>query len=76
MTITNFGTLKTAIADTLNRDDMTSVIPQFVSLAQARFNRELRTWKQETRSTALASLSAPVLPLPVLYGPRASSASA
>ena len=51
MTITNFGTLKTAIADTLNRDDMTSVIPQFVSLAQAQFNRKIRSHRQITRGS-------------------------
>ena len=62
MTITNFGTLKTAIADTLNRDDLTSVIPTFVGLAQARFNRELRTWKQETRSTATLDAQYSALP--------------
>ena len=51
MTITNFGTLKTAIADTLNRDDLASVIPQFVSLAQAQFNRKIRSHRQITRGS-------------------------
>ena len=51
MTITNFGTLKTAIADTLNRQDLTSVIPQFVSLAQAQFNRKIRSHRQITRGS-------------------------
>ena len=51
MSITNFGTLKTAIADTLNRDDLASVIPQFVSLAQAQFNRKIRSHRQITRGS-------------------------
>jgi len=51
MTITNYGTLKTAIADTLNRDDLTSVIPSFVSLAQAQFNRKIRSFRQITRGS-------------------------
>jgi hypothetical protein len=62
MTITNFGTLKTAIADTLNRDDLASAVPTFVKLAEARFNRELRTWKQETRSTATLDVQYSALP--------------
>lgn len=51
MTITNYGTLKTAIADTLNRDDLTSVIPVFVSLAHAQFNRKIRSHRQITRGS-------------------------
>ena len=51
MTITNFGTLKTAIADTLNRDDLTSVIPSFVRLAEAQFNRKIRSHRQITRGS-------------------------
>jgi hypothetical protein len=52
MTITNFGTLKTAIADFLNRDDLTSAIPTFVRLAESRMDRDLRHWRMEKRSTA------------------------
>ena len=51
MTITNFGTLKTAIADTLDRQDLTSAIPTFVSLAQAQFNRVIRSHRQITRGS-------------------------
>ena len=51
MTITTYSALKTAIADFLNRDDLTSVVPTFIALAEARFNRDLRTWRQETRVT-------------------------
>jgi hypothetical protein len=42
MAITNYGQLKTAVADWLNRDDMASVIPTFIDLAHARVNRVLR----------------------------------
>lgn len=62
MTITNFGTLKTAIADTLNRDDMTSVIPQFVSLAQAQFNRKIRSHRQITRGSLTIDAQFEALP--------------
>tara|TARA_R110000868_G_scaffold262230_1_gene520559 strand:- start:357 stop:968 length:612 start_codon:yes stop_codon:yes gene_type:complete len=62
MTITNFGTLKTAIADTLNRDDLTSVIPQFVSLAQAQFNRKIRSHRQITRGSLTINTQFEALP--------------
>jgi hypothetical protein len=62
MTITNFGTLKTAIADTLNRDDLASVIPQFVSLAQAQFNRKIRSHRQITRGSLTINTQFEALP--------------
>ena len=62
MSITNFGTLKTAIADTLNRDDLTSVIPQFVSLAQAQFNRKIRSHRQITRGSLTINTQFEALP--------------
>lgn len=62
MTITNYGTLKTAIADTLNRDDLASVIPQFVSLAQAQFNRKIRSHRQITRGSLTINTQFEALP--------------
>lgn len=50
--ITNLGTLKSAIADFLMREDLTAVIPTFVSIAHAQINRDLRDWRMEKRSTA------------------------
>jgi hypothetical protein len=52
MPITNYSELKSSIADFLNRDDLTSTIPTFVALAEADFNRTVRHWRQEKRSTA------------------------
>ena len=62
MSITNYGTLKTAIADTLNRDDVTSVIPQFVSLAHAQFNRKIRSHRQITRGSLTIDTQFEALP--------------
>lgn len=47
-----FAALKSAIADFLNRDDITAVIPTFVALAEADMNRKVRAIAMETRSTA------------------------
>lgn len=52
MAITNYTQLKSAIADFLNRDDLTAVIPTFISLAESRINREVRHWRMENRATA------------------------
>jgi hypothetical protein len=52
MAITNYGELKTAVADWLNRDDLTSVIPTFIDLAHAKLNRRLRVREMIQRSTA------------------------
>ena len=52
MAITTYAELKTAIADFLNRDDLTSAIPNFITLAEADMQRRLRHWRQEKRSTA------------------------
>ena len=51
MSLTNFTGLKASIADFLNRDDLTSVIPDFVALAEAQINRDIRHWKMEARSS-------------------------
>jgi hypothetical protein len=52
MAITTYAELKTAIANWLNRDDLTSVIPDFISLAEADMDRKVRHWRMEQRSTA------------------------
>jgi hypothetical protein len=52
VTITSYATLQAAIADTLNRDDLTSAIPMFIRLAESRIDRDLRHWRMEKRSVA------------------------
>lgn len=52
MAITTYSELKTAIANWLNRDDLTAVIPDFISLVEADLNRKVRHWRMENRSTA------------------------
>lgn len=51
MALTNFTELKSTIADFLNRDDLTSIIPAFIELAESQINRDVRHWRMETRST-------------------------
>ena len=42
MAIGTFAELKTATANWLDRSDLTDRIPEFIALAEARFNRVLR----------------------------------
>ena len=51
MAITNYTNLQTSLADFLNRDDLTAVIPDFITLAEANFNRDIRHWKMEARTS-------------------------
>lgn len=52
MAITTYSTLQTAVGDWLNRSDLTTVIPDFIALAEAQFNRTLRHRRMVERATA------------------------
>ena len=64
MAITNYTNLQTAIADFLNRDDLTSVIPTFIQLAEAQMQREIRHWKMETRASGQQSAGDQYMQIP------------
>ena len=52
MALTTYTELKASLADWLNRSDLTSVIPDFISLAEAQMERQLRTRQMIVRATA------------------------
>ena len=52
MAISTYTELKSAVADWLNRDDLTSVIPTFIALAETSMERALRTRKMLVRANA------------------------
>jgi hypothetical protein len=52
MSIANYSELNTAVANWLDRDDLTSRIPEFIALCEARFNRLLRIRAMEYKQTA------------------------
>ena len=52
MAISNYNELNTAVANWLDRDDLTDRIPEFIALAEARFNRLLRIRAMEEKQTA------------------------
>ena len=55
MAISTKTELHTAVANWLNRSDLTDRIPEFIALAEASFNRNLRTRDMLVRSTASVS---------------------
>jgi len=50
MSLNTFSGLKTSIANWLDRSDLTENIPDFITLAEARVNRDLRIRSMEVRS--------------------------
>jgi len=51
MSLDTYSNLQTSIANFLARDDLTTNIPDFISLAEARMSRELDTRSQEASTT-------------------------
>ena len=62
MSLSTFDELKADIADFLNRDDLDTVIPKFIKLAEADMNRKLRHWRMERRSNATVDTQYTALP--------------
>jgi hypothetical protein len=52
MALTTYTELKTSIGDWLNRSDLTTAIPDFISLAEAQIERTLRTRQMIVRANA------------------------
>lgn len=55
MAITTYAELQTAVENWLPRTDLTSRIPEFIALCEAKLNRVLRCRQMEQRSTATAA---------------------
>ena len=51
MALTNYAELQSSIADFLNREDLASVIPTFIDLAEAQIDRDVRHYQMETVAT-------------------------
>ena len=63
--ITTWATLKTEVANQLNRTDLTNDVPFFIQLAEFRIYRELRVRQMET--TFSSAISSGVIALPTGY---------
>jgi hypothetical protein len=60
--IPDLATLKTTVNDWLDRDDLTDKVPTFVQMAEAMFNRELRTPEMEATTIGEATSEDTTLP--------------
>ncbi|MGH8717022.1 MAG: phage adaptor protein [Burkholderiales bacterium] len=65
MSISNFGELKTAISNWSHRTDLTAILPDFVSLAEARIGNELDFREFESESNLIAIIGSRYIALPV-----------
>jgi hypothetical protein len=57
MAISTYSELNTAVANWLDRDDLTDRIPEFITLCEARFNRSLRIRAMETLDTTVSTVA-------------------
>lgn len=64
MAITTYAELQAAAANWLVRGDLTQRIPEFISLAEARLNRVLRTRLAETEVELTATVGVRTIELP------------
>lgn len=57
MSLSNYTELKTSIANYLNRNDLTNVIPDFITLTEDRLNRDLRVASNVVRAETTTTAS-------------------
>jgi hypothetical protein len=67
MAIGTYSELQTAVASWLVRRDLTARIPEFITLAESRLNRVLRTRRGEVTQTTTAPSGARQISLPAAY---------
>lgn len=64
MAISTYSELQTAVASWLNRNDLTSVIPDFITLAEERIARDIRARRQVVNTTLTTTANVQSVTLP------------
>jgi hypothetical protein len=64
MALTNYSSLQSSVASYLGRSDLTAQIPDFISLAELRLNRNLRIRQMLKNATATTTAADPTIGLP------------
>lgn len=64
MSITTYAELQTAVANWLHRDDLTAIIPDFITLAESRINSDLQANVKETDTTLVTVIGQDYSALP------------
>jgi hypothetical protein len=72
---TNYSELQTAIANWLMRDDLTTYIPDFVTLCESRCNRRIRVREMEDTETMTPSSNVCTLPDDYLEARRVTAST-
>ena len=67
MALSTYSELQASIADWLNRTDLTTAIVDFITLAEAQFNRTIRVSQMEQRATTNTVAGDGYLSLPADY---------
>lgn len=67
MALTTYSELQASIADWLDRTDLTTIIPDFITLAEAEFNRNIRVSQMENRATTSTVVGQDYYALPTDY---------
>lgn len=64
MALTTYSELKTSVANYLGRSDLTSQIPDFITLAEIRLNRSVRIRQMLKTATSATTAADPTVGLP------------
>jgi hypothetical protein len=64
MAYTSYNDLKASVANYLGRSDLTTIIPDFISFAELRLSRDLRTRQMLNSAYALTTSGDPKISLP------------
>jgi hypothetical protein len=64
MALANFSDLQTSVANYLGRSDLTSQIPDFITLAELRLSRDIRTRRMLKTATATMTIGDATVGLP------------
>lgn len=64
MAITVYSELQTSLASWLHRDDLTALIPDFITLAETQMNADVDSRAQEVRTTLTATSGVNLVTLP------------
>jgi hypothetical protein len=67
MAISTYAELQTAVAGWLHRSDLTTQIPDFITLAESRINRKLALLLQETEATLTATPASRAMAVPTRF---------
>lgn len=70
MAISTYAELKTAVANYLHRNDLTTVIPDFIALCEANIRRDLRVRAMEQTATGTLTTSTLAIPTGFLEARR------